>query len=297
MSSPELETLAKMNAMPIPPASPALPFAQDAARIAPITRAEVDTLAREEHAGLLMLIESFDAADWSKPTPCTAWTVREMVAHQAGAYAAFTSFAEFRRQYFVPPPKGRLPEDLINEIQIADRKNKTNAELVAEIREKGPRTITNRQRIPFPLRALSFPRPGGTKLNLGYLLDVIFTRDTWMHRLDLARTMNREMELTREHDGRIVELVMRDVNTLLAPKLDAASIGMELTGVAGGVWRVGASHTAPGMTARATIQMDALDFNIYASGRFTYEQARAKALITGDRVFAENILRQISILY
>ncbi len=264
----------------------------DAAQIAPITRAEVDTLARAMHARLLAQLETFDADDWEKPTACTAWTVRDIVAHQAGAYAAFSSFAEFRRQYFIPPPKGRLPEDVINEIQIADRKNKTNAELISEIREKGPRTITNRQRIPFFLRALSLPRPDGSKLNFGYLLDVIFTRDAWMHQIDFARATNREMKLTREQDGRIVELVMRDVNTLLAPKLGGRALVIELTGVAGGAWRIGDSQTP-----HAAIQMDALDFNIYASGRFTYAQARAKAQIEGDRALAENLLRQISILY
>lgn len=302
MSQTKVETFMRRNhedsfrARTVPPAPTTIP-AQAAAQIAPITRAEADTLAREAHARLLALIESLDPGDWSKPTPCTKWTVREMVAHQAGAYAAFASFAEFRRQYLVPPPKGRLPEDVINEIQIADRKNRTNAELVAEIREKGPRTMANRQRIPLPLRALSFPRPGGTKLNFGYLLDVIFTRDSWMHRLDLARTTNREMKLTRGHDGRIVELVMRDVNTLLAPKLGGDSLDMELTGTAGGLWHVEGSHAVRGATPRATIQMDALDFNIYASGRFTYERARALARIEGDNELAENVLRQISILY
>lgn len=269
----------------------------DAARIAPLTRVEVETLALQEWRRLLHTLETLQEDDWNQPTPCTAWTVRDMVAHQAGAYAAFNSFSEFRRQYFVPPPKGRLPEDLINEIQIADRQRKTNAELIAEIREKGARTIANRQRIPFFLRAVSTGRPDGTKLNLGHLLDVIFTRDTWMHRLDLSRATHRAMNLTRDHDGRIVELVMRDVNTLLLPKLGGQLLVIELTGVAGGTWRIGAVHPSSSATPRATIRMDALDFNIYASGRFSFQEARAHVLLDGDHVLGENILRQISILY
>lgn len=268
-----------------------------AARIAPLTRAEIDALAREEWKRLLAFLETLGADDWGKATMCTAWTVRDMVAHQAGAFAAYASFGEFRRQYLNLPPKGRLPEDVINEIQIADRQHKTNAELIAEIRDKGPRTIKNRQRMPFFLRAISIPRPDGTKLNLGYMLDVIYARDTWMHRLDLARATNREMQLTREHDGRIVELVMRDVNALLAPKLGNGALDIELTGIAGGAWRLGDSHASLGMTPTATLRMDALEFNIYASGRCTYEQVRAKAVISGDTAFAEKLLRQISILY
>jgi uncharacterized protein (TIGR03083 family) len=264
----------------------------DAARIAPLTRAEIDSLAREEWKRLLAFLETLDTDDWQKPTMCTAWTVRDMTAHQAGAYAAYASFQEFRRQYLNLPPKGRLPEDVINEIQIADRQHKTNAELISEIRERGPRTIANRQRIPFFLRAVSFPRPDGTKLYMSYMLDVIYTRDTWMHRVDLARATNREMKLTREHDGRIVELVMRDVNALLAPKVGADSIVMELTGIAGGAWRIGKA-AAP----RATISMDALHFNIYASGRYTYAQALTSTVLSGDRAFAENALKHISVLY
>lgn len=264
----------------------------NAAQIAPIARAEVDQLAREEWKRLLEAAETFDADDWQQPTMCTAWTVRDMIAHQAGAYAAYASFAEFRRQYLSPPPKGRLPEDVINEIQIADRKDKSNAELIAEIREKGPRTIKNRHRVPFFARAISPPRPDGTRLSLAHMLDVIYSRDTWMHRIDLARATNREMKLTRAHDGRIVELVMRDVNALLAPIMGSDAMDVELTGAAGGEWRIGSASPA-----RAVIRMDAVDFNIYASGRFTYEQARARAVLTGDTAFAENLLRRISVLY
>ncbi len=269
----------------------------DAAHIEPITRAEVDSLALEEWKRLLAFLETLDADDWNQATMCTAWNVRDMVAHQAGAYAAYASFKEFRRQYLNIPPKGRLPEDVINEIQIADRQHKTNAELISEIQQHGARTIANRHRVPFFLRAITLPRSDGTKLNIGYLLDVIYARDTWMHRSDLARATHREMKLTREHDGRIVELVMRDVNELLAPKLGSDSLVIELTGIAGNTWRIGDSHASHGMTPRGTIQMDALDFNVYASGRFTFEQARPKAIITGERTFVENALKQISILY
>lgn len=248
---------------------------ENAAHIAPLTREEVDALAREAWKRLLDVVEALAPDDWSKPTPCTAWTVRDMVAHQAGAYAAYASFAEFRRQYFAMPPKGRLPEDVIN-----------------EIREKGPRTITNRQRIPFFLRAITIPHPASGKLNLGYLLDVIFTRDTWMHRLDLVRATDREMKLTRAHDGRIVELVVRDVNALLAPGLGEDSLTLELGGVAGGAWLIGSN-----VNPRAGIWLDALDFNIFASGRYTFEQVRTKALIEGDREFGGQALRRVSVSY
>ncbi len=40
--------------------------------------------------------------------------------------------------------------------------------------------------------------------NLGYLVDVILTRDIWMHRVDVSRAVGAELDLDTEHDGRIV---------------------------------------------------------------------------------------------
>ena len=45
---------------------------------------------------------------------------------------------------------------------------------------------------------------------IGYLLDVILTRDPWMHRVDIARATGRELVLTAEHDGRIVADVVAE---------------------------------------------------------------------------------------
>jgi hypothetical protein len=43
--------------------------------------------------------------------------------------------------------------------------------------------------------------------------------------------------------------------------------------------------------------MDVLDFNIFASGRTSFEQARQLASITGEVGIAEIALRQILVLY
>jgi hypothetical protein len=37
----------------------------------------------------------------------------------------------------------------------------------------------------------------------GYLIDVIITRDVWMHRIDIARAAGKELELTDYNDGRV----------------------------------------------------------------------------------------------
>ena len=39
---------------------------------------------------------------------------------------------------------------------------------------------------------------------MAYLFDIGCTRDVWMHRIDIARAVGRPLDLTVEHDGRIV---------------------------------------------------------------------------------------------
>ena len=45
---------------------------------------------------------------------------------------------------------------------------------------------------------------------LGYLMDVIYNRDAWMHRVDISRALGRDLVLTPEHDGRLVADVVAE---------------------------------------------------------------------------------------
>jgi uncharacterized protein (TIGR03083 family) len=263
-----------------------------AADIRPIARTEARALAEAELDRFLALVESLFPEDWAKPTACTAWNVRQILAHQAGAYAGYAGWREFRRQVGTHPAPGQLLEDALSAVQVADRAGKTPAELIAELRAVGRRAVATRQRIPPAVRWLGLPHPAVGMLQLGYLLDIIYTRDTWMHRLDITRATGRAMTLTYDHDGRIIALVMRDLARALAPKLVGKAVVFELTGLAGGTWRIGAD-AAP----TATIRMDALDFNILASGRFDYEAGCARASLEGDRALAELVLRESKVLY
>ena len=53
-----------------------------------VTADEAFTLLSTEFGRFDRLLETLEADDWGKPTACTAWTVRAMLAHQAGGYAS-----------------------------------------------------------------------------------------------------------------------------------------------------------------------------------------------------------------
>src|SRR5712692_9807606 len=168
------------------------PSLSDAASIPSLTHTEAAQMAAVELERFLTLVESLSPADWDKPTTCTLWNVRQVVAHVTGAAASYARWSEFKRQnsFFVQRPyrqAGFSMLDAINQIQVDDRTNATPADLLAELREVGPRAIATRKRLPAIVRAVRLPLPLLGVAPIGYVTDLIYTRDMWMHRLDICR--------------------------------------------------------------------------------------------------------------
>ena len=263
----------------------------DAASVAYVNADEAYRLLQTELARFLALVDELGPDDWEKPTACSEWNVRDILAHQAGGYASGTGYMELMRQSSRRPEPGKLIEDAINKFQLQERAGKSPTELLAELRRAGPVAARKWAYHFRPLKLFSLPHPVAGKLPLRHLMWVTHSRDTWMHRLDICRATGRKFEQSREHDGRIAELVMLDVADVLAMKSNGPALVFELTGIAGGTWKIGQGEAA------ATMRMDVLDFNIFASGRYTYEEARPKMMITGDVSSAEEALKKILVVY
>ena len=76
-------------------------------------------------------------------------------------------------------------------------------------------------------------------VGLWYLLDVGFTRDVWAHRIDLCRATDRPMELTADHDGRLVADLVAEWAGIHGQPFELA-----LTGPAGGTFTQGDGRRA-----------------------------------------------------
>ncbi len=264
---------------------------KNASDIPYVTADEAYGLMKTALERLIALLETLSPEDWRKPTACTEWDVHAMVSHQAGGFATGTGYGEMLRQYGRLPRPGQLPEDAVNALQVSEREGKSPQELIGEIRQKGP-IAAHKWAYEFRLaRLVAIPHAVAGLLTMTYLNRVIHSRDTWMHRLDICRATGRHFEQTAGHDGRIVALVVRDVARQLTPKVNGQALAIELTGTAGGAWQIGKD------TPAATVQMDALEFNIFASGRMNFEQARPLMTISGDVALAENVLNDLLILY
>ena len=230
--------------------------------VTPLARPETLALAATENQRVLELLRSLGDDDWSRPTDCPDWDVRALAGHVLGGMEAFASFGEFMHQM----RRGRKAAgdrpfiDGMTEVQVRDRAGLTREQLLGRLAEVGPRAARARGRVPGLLRRLPLKQelPGGTKETwpMGYLLDVILTRDTWMHRVDIARATNRPLVLSPDHDGRIVA----DVAAEWARR-HGQPFSLHLGGPAGGRFTSG--------NGGEEITIDAVEFCRILSGRAT----------------------------
>jgi uncharacterized protein (TIGR03083 family) len=227
--------------------------------IAPIGRPEATALAQAEYERFADLLRALPPSAWDLPTDCTRWSVKDVAAHIVGETEAFASPREFVRQW---RPAARVRREVgspylidgVNEVQVRDRRTASPAELVARLVAAAPRATRTRSRLPAPLRVVPvvFPPPIGRR-SVAYLVDLVITRDVWMHRVDIARAAGVDLVLTPEHDGRIVADIVSDwAATHPDPFL------LELTGPAGGTFRRGAAEANT---------VDAVEFVRIVSGR------------------------------
>src|SRR5689334_15039664 len=157
------------------------------------------TAAAEEYRRLGVLLAELSDDEWRRPTDCSEWDVRQMVAHLVGAAEAAASIRALVHQARLGRRlrPGADGVDGMNAVQVQERADAGPARLRADLERISTRAVRRRSGLPAPLRALPVPfgPPLGTK-PLGYLMDRIYTRDAWMHRIDIARATGRPLDLT-----------------------------------------------------------------------------------------------------
>ncbi|MGX7678132.1 maleylpyruvate isomerase family mycothiol-dependent enzyme [Jatrophihabitans sp. DSM 45814] len=243
-------------------------------------RTDASDVALAVYRQLFDLLEDLSPADWMAPTECAGWTVRDMVGHLLGAARANASLREnvrqqlwglrHRRRY------GGNPLDAVNALQIADNAKLDTKDLLSALREAAPAAVSGRVRMPAPMRAVTVPlaASGSTasgmprSVNLGHLADVVYTRDVWMHTIDIARALERPLDVSGPVNRRIVADVVVEWTVRHGQPVD-----LTLTGPAGGHYR------SPDSAGETPIGYDAIEFCRTLSGRAAGEGLTATRVL------------------
>lgn len=227
--------------------------------VSPLRHGDWMAFSEEEYRRIGALLAGLGDGDWQRRTDCSEWDVRELVAHLVGNAEMSASMREMRRQQKLGRRlrPGAPGIDGMTAVQVQERADVPPIHLVRDLADVAVRAVRARGRIPAPMRAVPIPfgPPLGTK-PLGYLMGRILTRDPWMHRVDLARATGQPLELTPEHDGRIVADVVDEW-----ARGHGQPYRLTLTGPAGGTFSRG--------TDGAAVTLDAVEFCRILSGRGT----------------------------
>ena len=213
-----------------------------------------------EAARLLDVVDALDAGDWSRATDCDGWDVKALLGHVLGAMEANARMREFVQQYRratkAAKSSGRPMIDEMTADQVRVHRQLSTAEMASHMHEIAARGVRGRRRMPALMRRLSF-KPGppvAGRWTFGYLVDTIMNRDSWMHRVDLARATGKELVLSADHDGRIVAEVVAEW-----ARTHGQAFTLVLDGPAGGTFMQGRGGEE--------LHLDAIEFCRTLSGR------------------------------
>ena len=216
-------------------------------------------LAATEYARCAEAFRALRPDQWAARTDCPAWDVRQIAAHMLGMAEMAASIRESLRQQRKATRAGGTFSDALNRLQVDEREDWTGERITERYAARAAKAVAGRRRTPGLVRRRTMPQLqdfNGVQepWTYGYLIDVILTRDPWMHRLDIARATGSAPHLTADHDGVIVADVVAEWAGRHGKDFELA-----LTGPAGGAWKAGAG--GPGWT------LDAIDFCRATSGR------------------------------
>lgn len=244
-----------------------------------LSRAEARALMTHQNERFLSLLRSLSGDDWDARTDCAPWTPKDIAAHVLGWADGFASFKELGHQYRTAIKRrsqfGNMT-DAVNQVQVEERGHLSPDDLVRRLDEALPRFASFRGRVGGPGRFVPFYDPGLLgRANLAYLLNTIFTRDIFMHRIDISRATNKEIDLGLR-EARLIEDVIVDWG-----RRTGANATVMLSGPAGGAYRVGQGYAT-------TIAGDAVEFSRVLAGRGRISDLR----LSGDVPRAESWLSQ-----
>jgi uncharacterized protein (TIGR03083 family) len=224
-------------------------------------------LAETEYARMADTLAGLGPDDWTRPTDCTLWDVRQLGCHMVGMAKMVTTPFESARQQrrAAADAKARGVDQLtaLTDLQVSERADWTPADVVTGARKVGPKALRGRRLTPGFMRKRRLPDPQTVNGRdetwaIGFACDVILTRDPWLHRMDIARAVGSEPQLTADHDG----VIVADVVAEWAER-HGRPYSLTLTGPAGGSWQTGQDGPR--------IEMDAIEFCRVVSGRGTGE--------------------------
>ena len=138
-----------------------------------------------------------------------------MAAHLLGMVEMAASQWENIRQITLARRRGGVYIDALTQLQVDERADMMPTQIIDRFAARAPKALRSRRRMPGLVRRCAMPvrQLVGNReevWTLGYLVDVILTRDPWMHRIDIVLRHGAAHVPHPIHDGPVIADVVTE---------------------------------------------------------------------------------------
>lgn len=249
------------------------------------------------------LVSPLTEGEWNQPTPCPAWSVRDIVSHVIGLDCEMLGD---------PRPIHTLPRDLYHvqtegqrymEMQVDVRRHHTAPEMTSELEYtiiRRSRQLRNESRDP----STKVRGPLGSEQTLELAMR---TRafDVWVHEQDLRTALRKPGNIESPGAYVVRDLLLQGLPKVVAKKAGAPANSAVVFDVSGPVEflrtvRVDAEgratvDSAPSLGPLATIGMDWDTYFRLACGRVSYAAVKDRVKVEGDLELGDAILGEFAV--
>jgi len=216
-------------------------------------------IADAQARALLELLRSLERGDWERVTVCDPWTVKDIASHVLAWAEATVSPREQIHQFVTSLSErkrfGGVFLHAQNDVQVRERAALEPEEVLARLEATFPRFNRARRVLRYPMKLVPYRDSfSGEWITLGVIAETTFTRDHFMHRLDVSHAVGREPSAIPS-DATVVADVVREWGGRTG-----ADVRLELAGSAGGAYVCGSG-------ASGLVRSDAFDLMRKLAGR------------------------------
>ena len=256
------------------------------------------------HAELVELLQGLGPEQWSAPTACAGWTVKDIAAHLLDGHLRRLSIC--RDGHSVPFPGGDLGGWL----------NELNASWVNAARRLSPRLLIDLHQSVGP-QILDFWRSldpqadafypvawaGESRSAVWFDCARDFT-EHWHHQQQIREATGAASLITRQYYPIVLTILMRCVPVAYADvnASTGTSVRIAAVGEAGGVWALTRSDvgwridSGGGGSPVSVIGLPQRDVWLLFTKKLTPEEANARATTTGDQRLAQPFFRSKAVM-
>ena len=262
------------------------------------------------HQELMTLLRGLEPVDWSKPTACALWSVKDIVAHLLDTCLRRLSFDRDRLQSGGPRRTFASYADLVGYI------NQLNAEWVGTMRRVSPRLLMDILDLAEPqlhtyFASLDPNAPAtigvawaGEERSLNWFdLGREYT-ERWLHQQQIREAVRAPGLTERRWLHPTLDIFVRALPFTYASveARPGTAIRLEISGDAGGVWTLARggkewelfTGTAPSPPAHVTMDQD-VAWKLFSKG-LPPEQAVREVRLAGDESLGRPMLGALGVM-